>query len=309
MRKAARKLRQYRGPLLGIAAILICVAAFLFYNNRQNQTFGETVYRVFSDKIDEPVRAVFLTDLHQVSFGEGNAELIDGVRRLEPDLILIGGDMVNDQDTDLDVVLELCRGLVEIAPVYYGMGNHENVAVYGMNLYKEELEAAGVAAGEEGDFSQLIKDDTLLRGLEECGVTVLQNTSEQIKVNGNTLLIGGISTSVDGFWPYSGHFFTEFDDEGGDVYKILLSHFPSTVSRYLYDCSVDLALSGHNHGGIVRIPGIGGLISYDEGWFPENDAGKRQIGDTTLIISRGLGNHGRIPRICNRPELVVIDLF
>ncbi len=309
MRRIYEKLRQYKSLLLGTAAVLICVAAFWVYNNRQNQTFEETVYRIFSDKIDEPVRMVLLTDLHQVTFGAGNAELIEGVRRLDPDLILIGGDMVNDQNTDVNVAVELCKGLAEIAPVYYGMGNHENVAVYGMNLYKEDLEAAGIAAGEAGDFSQLVKDDTLLRGLEECGVTVLQNTSEKIQINGNTLLIGGISTSVDGFWPYSGKFFTEFDSEGGDEYKILLSHFPSTVSRYLDDCSVDLALSGHNHGGIVRIPGLGGLISYDEGWFPENDAGKRQIGDTTLIISRGLGNHGRIPRICNKPELVVIDLF
>lgn len=302
-------LRAVKGLLLFLLTVVLSVTLFFVWNHVRNKSLEITSYRIFSDKIDEPVRAVFLSDLHQASFGEENAELTDAVASQQPDVILIGGDMVNDERTNIELAVNLCAELAQIAPVYYGMGNHENKAVYGINLYEDDLEAAGVSPQDAGDFSQLVRDDSLFRGLEAHGVTVLQNTSASVEINGNRLLIGGVSTSVDAFWPYSGDFFMDFTSQKDAGFKILISHFPSTVSRYMDGFDVDLALSGHNHGGIVRIPGFGGLLSYDEGWFPSNDAGESHLGDMTFIISRGLGNHGMIPRIFNKPELVVIDLF
>ena len=286
----------------------LCFALFFVWNHFQNQSFDETFYRVFSQKINEPVRAVYLSDAHQVRFGEKNEKLLEHIRSLEPDIILLGGDLLNDVDPDVDYVIELCQKLVQIAPVFYGLGNHENKVIYDMDLYKDQLEEAGIEEGTE-DFSDLVVDRRLLDGLEQCGVTVLQNADEEIEVNGNRILIGGVSTNVDSFWPYSGKFYTAFDHKSESTFKILLSHFPGTVTQYLDDSTVDLALAGHLHGGIVRIPGLGGLKSADEGYFPEYDAGKFQIGNTQLIVGRGLGNHGAIPRILNKPEIVIVDLF
>ncbi len=303
-----KKSRILRDVLAAAGILILCLGLFLCWNLYENRSFENTYYNVFSDDIGETVRAVFLSDLHQASFGEDNQELVDEIKRLHPDLILTGGDMINEKDPDISCVVELCRRLTSIAPVYYGMGNHENTVVYGMDLTLQNLEGAGVPAEEEEDFSELIKDESLLTGLEEAGVIVLQNHFVRTEVNGNSIVIGGISTNIDAFWPYSGHFFSDFEAEPDTDFKILLSHFPYPVPRYLDDSSIDLALSGHNHGGIIRIPGIGALFSY-EGWFPEYTDGLTYINDIALIVSRGLGGHGWIPRICNKPELVVIDLY
>ena len=129
-----------------------------------------------------------------------------------------------------------------------------------------------------------------------------------VELKGNQVEIGGVATNISSFWPYSGQFITRFMEETPEAYKILICHRPEVVTEYLSDASIDLTLSGHNHGGIIRIPGVGGLVSDAEGLFPTYDGGWYKLDSMALVISRGLGGHGVVPRIFNPPELVILDI-
>ena len=288
---------------------LMIIACTLILNVIINRSFEVTYYRLFSEKLSSDIRIALLTDLHQTVYGEKNSELLDEIRGQSPDLILIAGDSINRRSPDLDYIIDLCRELTEIAPVYYGLGNHENEVIYGDDLNIEMLEKrADELPLDKEDLSPLIEDDRLLTELGKMGVHVLQNQAEEVDINGDRLLIGGISTNESSFWPYSGNFVTGFAEADDSFFKLLISHRPEPVMRYIPDYDIDLVVSGHNHGGQVRIPGIGGLFSPDEGFFPEYDGGYYRTHKLRMIVSRGLGNHSLFPRVFNRPELVIIDI-
>ena len=288
---------------------LLFVAVITVWSSWYNRMFEEKFYTIYSQKAEEPVRLILLTDLHQWRFGSHNEALTSRIEELRPDLILLGGDIINRKHTELSYVEELCRQLVEIAPVYYGLGNHENEVVYGMDLGKKSLEkSAGLLGDNIEDLTPLIKDSALLDKMEALGVHVVQNTCETAEIKGTAFSIAGISTNLSSFWPYSGEFIYQWVTEDEAPFKILISHRPEPAEEYLSDYPIDLIVSGHNHGGVVRIPGKGGLFSADDGFFPELDEGMIEMEAAALIISRGLGNHGIIPRINNRPELVIIDI-
>lgn len=297
--------------LTALIALGLCAAALFVWLYQSNRHFTETFYTLYSAKIDTPVRAVLLSDLHQAEFGAGNQELIARISQLSPDLILMAGDIVTaDSEGGADYAAELCGQLARIAPVYYGLGNHENSVVYGADLSQAFLTRQQTLLREAPeDFSPLIQDAALLNGLEQAGVTVVQNSAVTVEVGESRLTIGGVSTNLSSFWPHSGQFITEFARDEEDSFKLLICHRPDVAMEYLAEYPIDLTVSGHTHGGIIRIPGKGGLLSTDGGLFPEQDAGLLKNGAMDLIISRGLGGHGAVPRVFNPPELVVIDLF
>ena len=132
---------------LSLAVVAGVVAGWIVWSNR---TFEETFYLMDSWKVEEPMRLILLSDLHQKEFGPGNERLLERVQALKPDAILIAGDVVNKTKTDWSYAVDLCKGLVEIAPVYYGMGNHENEALYGQDLNKEFLEEKGIRYSSAG---------------------------------------------------------------------------------------------------------------------------------------------------------------
>lgn len=298
-----------RRMITAAVSALVVIVVFAVWVIRSNSTFGETFYTMDSYKIEEPVRIILLADMHQKSFDGGNETLISRIERLKPDAILLAGDIVNGKGADWNYALDLCEALVKIAPVYYGMGNHENEALYGEDLNKEFLEnSAGELGGSPEDFTPLLREDQVWKNLQEAGVHLLQNESVTVDINGNAVKIGGVGTNVSSFWPYSGQFITRFTGEDPEMFKILISHRPEVVTKYIGDYAIDLVVSGHNHGGIVRIPGVGGLVSEAEGLFPKYDGGWYESENMILLISRGLGEHGLIPRIFNQPELVVLDI-
>ncbi len=299
----ARKILKYISVLLVAAAV--CIGGLYIWSGIESRTISYSYYAVYPEHVVAPMRAVVLADLHQKEFGIGNQDLIDRIKELEPDMILIAGDTLNAKDPDVRYAVDLCTRLQAIAPVYFGMGNHDDIAVYGMALTKEDLDEIGYS-GE--DFSSLVVDGSLFSGLEKAGVTVLQNSSVTAEINGNTVLIGGMSTNMDAAWPYSGKFITRFMADDTAQCKIMISHYPEASARVFSGSSVDLVVSGHNHGGIIRLPGLGGLLSGDEGLFPKYDAGMKSLDGPELVISRGLGNHGIIPRLFNPPELVIVDI-
>lgn len=294
--------------LLGaVIAIAILVAAAVVWTMWSNSSFEETFYTVESYKIEEPIRVILLADLHQNSFGDGNQRLVSRIRALKPDAVLIAGDMVNKDDPDWDLAASLCKDLTEIAPVYYGMGNHENEALYGQDLNKDFLEASEDLLGDQPeDFTPLIQDTQGWEKLEDSGAYLLQNDSVTAEIKGNSVEIGGVGTNISSFWPYSGQFITQFIEDDSENFKILICHRPEAAAKYISDAAIDLTVSGHNHGGIIRIPGVGGLISSSLELFPKYDAGWFEFDSMALLISRGLGGH--TPRIFNPPELVVVDI-
>ena len=252
-----------------------------------------TYYSVTLDGISAPVRAVLLTDLHDKSYGENNSRLISKIRSQSPDVIFMAGDMIDSEadETDTENLLQLIETLCGIAPVYFSLGNHEQ--------------------------SYIKTDDTFLEKVENAGAAVVNDSYVDVTISGQPLRIGG--TMGHGF--YFGRTeeeFTSSDEyvflkefENTDTPTICLAHMPDTfIFNGAYNLwNVDLVLSGHTHGGLVRLPFVGGLYAPMQGWFPEYDRGYFRLGEhMQMIISAGLSGHGMLPRINNLPEIVVIDL-
>ena len=236
-------------------------------------------YTVESDKVNAPVRLVALTDYHGSGDGAG---LVQQTADLAPDAILLVGDMFA-VDTEVQQELQLLRGLAEIAPAYYVTGNHE---------YWEQ------------------NVPVLLAEIAQTGVTVLDQNCAGLTVNGQYINLCGIPD------PYA-YVDTEAAlaraaaDIQQEAFTILLAHRPELIDKYAATAAFDLVVSGHAHGGQVRIPLlVNGLYAPNQGWLPRYAGGLYEVDGTTLIVSRGLSNQRQmgVPRVFNRPEIVVIDL-
>ena len=248
--------------------------------------FVDTFYQVEDDKILYPMRIALLADLHLNEFGEDNIELVREIETLHPDIICMAGDMMNEDDPDTSVVVTLCRQLVNVAPVYFCYGNHEKQAI------------------RVDQTSQLNVE------LEQVGVHVLHNRYETIQVNGNVIDIGGLSANPGTMEAdYTQKFWQGYLKSPN--YRLLLVHYPTFFfsGGELVGEDIDMALCGHLHGGQVVIPFVGGLYHPIEGFLPEMTDGCHRVENTWVVISRGLGNHNRIPRVNNPPELVILDIY
>ena len=282
IRRRACLSRAVRAALLLVLAAALCAA-----NALGNRYFEVTVYQMQSSRVREGFRIALLSDLHNQEYGAGNYGLIEAVRQARPDLILLAGDMVNQDEEDLHVVLDLCGGLKRIAPVFYILGNHEGVPLY---------EKGGGDGGEALD-TQLI----------QLGIPVLYSGCEELVIHGNPVTLGVFP------WPASQA--EELDPaevqrlEGGSGFRIMASHYPSIFYETLFDADAELAVAGHYHGGQVRLPFVGGLYHVDDGLFPRYSGGQYALGRAQLVVSRGLGGHTWVPRVNNRPELVMIDVL
>ena len=230
-------------------------------------------------------KIVHLSDLHGHEYGEGNRELLGRVREQAPDLIVITGDLI-DQKSQLEMAPALARGLAGIAPTYYVTGNHEW--------------ALGTGAVKE------LK--TLLR---ECGVAVLSNQYQVLERGGDKLALAGVDDPngyADQTTPEE--LYAWIQGEAPGLFTLLLAHRNDHFGQYA-NAGYDFVMSGHGHGGIVRLPFVGGLMGTDRRFFPPWTAGVYTVGDSTLFVSRGLGNN-TVPfkgfRLFNRPELAVVEL-
>ena len=256
-------------------ALLVTLALFCW---RQNNALTVSRYEYTSDKVGRELDGftiVHLSDLHNHTFGAGQAKLLEEVAGLEPDLIVITGDLVDRRRTDLDPALALARGLTELAQVYYVTGNHE------------------------WSISPLDRQ-TLLEGLEEAGVTVLDDRA--VRMQEGFWLIGLSNQSL------RDSTLTGLMEGCGDgALTVLLAHQPQYLERYAA-AGVDLAFAGHAHGGQIRLPLIGGLYAPGQGFFPQLTQGLHTSGGTTLVISRGMGNSAFPLRLFNRPEIVALTL-
>lgn len=269
--------------ILGLFLFAICAILIKYQNKRP----VAAVYEVMAQKNTEAVTILLLSDLHNCSFGDGNELLLDQIRTVGPDVICMTGDMLNKDDSDTGIVCDLIQKASAIAPVYFSYGNHE-----------AEYETAF--------------DADLRPALESAGAHVLEKEYEDIEINGQAVRIGGLygygmptQTEFDG---EEQRFLEEFQET--DSYKILLCHMPAAWIQWgsLDFWDVDLILAGHTHGGQIKVPFLGGMYAPDQGWFPDFTDGCIQKDGKALIVSAGLGSEGLVPRINNKPQIVVIEV-
>ena len=281
--KTKGKKHRGRGCLtaLIILALIAAAAAFLIKDSRDDLEISR--YEVKSQKLPESFdgfKIVQLSDLHGAEFGEDGMELVEKVKELEPDIIALTGDFVTDEG-DLAAVEKLAARLTELCPVYFVSGNHE----FGSGL--------------------AVKVRNIL---ERAGVKYLSNEYLTISRGEDGILLGGVDDPLayaDMLSP--DELAQKMNDAAPDAFKILLGHRNYWMTEYP-ELPVDLIFCGHAHGGLIRIPGVGGLIGTDRRLFPDFDAGQFNNGRYTLIVSRGLGNSVSIPRVFNRPEIVCVEL-
>lgn len=281
--KTKGKKHRGRGCLtaLIILALIAAAAAFLIKDSRDDLEISR--YEVKSQKLPESFdgfKIVQLSDLHGAEFGEDGMGLVEKVKELEPDIIALTGDFVTDEG-DLAAVEKLAARLTELCPVYFISGNHE----FGSGL--------------------AVKVRNIL---ERAGVKYLSNEYLTISRGEDEILLGGVEDPLayaDMLSP--DELAQKMNDAAPDAFKILLGHRNYWMTEYP-ELPVDLIFCGHAHGGLIRIPGVGGLIGTDRRLFPDFDAGQFNNGRYTLIVSRGLGNSVSIPRIFNRPEIVCVEL-
>ncbi len=273
---------------------LICIAEWM----REIHTFVVTHYEIVSPKLqswEKEKKFLVLSDLHNTSYGKENTKLLETIYKEHPDLILIAGDMlVGKTNQDTAVAQRLVERLAEICPVYYANGNHE----YRMKIYPE------------------IYGDTFTEykaALVEKGVTFLENTSEKIVLDGVEITLSGLEIDKKYYSKRKRYSYPlkEMKQQIGESdqksYQILLAHNPMYMSTYL-KWKADLILSGHLHGGVVRIPGVGGVITPQFKLFPHYSGEHRKKEKTDVVVSRGLGTHTIKIRFLNTAELIVLHM-
>ena len=274
MKRRSRRARR-------VILILILVLAALILDGRLRLTTTEYVLAFDSLPGEfDGFRVVQLSDVHGAQFGAGNARLLRAVAAAEPDLIVLTGDLA-DQYTDLEVTDRLLEGLGEIAPVYYVSGNHE----WSEGLL-EPLQAL----------------------FQRRGVRYLRNEYLPLERDGAQIVLAGVE-DPNGWrdMPKPDQLTARLRETWPEEFVLLLGHRNDFLEKYP-TLPVDLVLCGHAHGGVIRIPGLGGLLGTDRSLFPDYTAGVYSGKNYRMLVSRGLGRMRGIPRIFNNPEVVVVTL-
>lgn len=279
--------------LIGVI-ICICIAEWI----REIVTFKVTHYDIKSDKLNKlnhERKIVFLSDLHNNRYGKNNEKLFDAVKEQNPDLILVGGDMlVGKANIPSKVAEDFVSKLMEICPVYYANGNHEQR----MKVYPETF---GTAFQEYKD--RLIKS----------GVTFVENENVDFNWDGCQVKIHGLEIPVKYYKKFCKQTLPvdvvreQIGEPELNCYNILLAHNPTYVSTYL-EWGADLILSGHFHGGVVRIPKLGGIITPQWHMFPKYSGELTKENEKYVVVSKGLGAHTLKIRFLNPAEIVVLHI-
>lgn len=269
-----RKKHRWILPVLAILVILTLIAL--------DERLILRTYTVVSPKLTAEVRLAVVTDFHS---SDNADDVVAMVASCAPDAVLLVGDLFDDdtQNRPTERTLSLMRQLSALYPCYYVSGNHE--------AWTGEM-------------------DALYQQTEEAGVTVLRMSSGVLTVRGQRIALCGVPDPYE--MVFSGAPDTEeqlrqaLEDVDSADFTVLLAHRPELLAKYA-QFPLDLVVSGHAHGGQVRIPGVlNGLYAPNQGWFPKLAGGAYTQDGTTLIVSRGLAVRTRLPRIFNRPEVVLV---
>ena len=266
--------------------VILCLGIWTLWGNIALEV---NEYEIVSDRIPEAFagfRIAQVSDLHNKDFGEGYGQLLTLLSEINPDIIVVTGDLIDSRQTDLDIALEFAWQAGKIARVYYVSGNHE---------------------------ARVPEYEDLKIGLVKAGVVILENQKVEITREGESITLMGIedpSFQEDYLFGDSESVARQAIENlqnESDGYTILLSHRPELFDLYV-ETEMNLVFSGHAHGGQFRLPFVGGLVAPNQGFFPKYDAGQFTEENTTMIVSRGVGNSIIPIRFNNRPEIVLVTL-
>lgn len=271
--------KKKRGMLLLLAAVLLAGAVGMGLDSRP----VVRRYEVASGKLTGRVRLVFLSDLHSCDYGPGQSELLELVEEARPDLVLLGGDWVDDEMDRLppERAYAAARALAERWPTYYVTGNHE------------------IWSGQAAEIKA---------ALAALGVTVLSGEQAAVQVRGQPIQICGLDDPAAGESAWREELEAAGRAREEAAFTLLLTHRPERIGDY---GGFDLTLAGHAHGGQWHVPGlVNGLLAPDQGLFPAYAGGAYPVeGGGTMIVSRGLAREStRAPRFYNPPEVVAVEL-
>lgn len=271
--------------------IIAAVSALSVWIAWDNARIVLTEIKVESERLPESFdgyRIAHISDLHNDEFGERNERLIALLKAAEPDMIAVTGDLLDSRRQNLKKALNFVQQAMKIAPCYYVTGNHESRAE-GYKELEKEMEKAGVV---------LLRDKTVMLEKGGARIRLIGVDDPRFKIQSNKKSeIEALMTGVlEGL----------LEESEKEEFKLLLSHRPELFEVYCAQ-GVDLALTGHVHGGQFRLPFIGGLVGAPHMFFPEYDAGLYTEGSTNMVVSRGLGQSIIPFRINNPPEVVLIE--
>ncbi len=269
--------------LLACTALLILLLFFAFYNGLIVRK-----YNIISEKVsaDEAIRIALITDLHSHVYGKNQTKIISLIKKQNPDIIALAGDIADDEASIEGTKLFL-EGLKGFKPTFYVTGNHE--------FWSDDIE-------------------NIKATIRKYGVTILENGYSQVKIKNSNIIVGGIDDPEAAVYDKPGlNLQKEMNDNFSQLkdkadFKILLAHRPELIELYK-KFSFDLVLSGHAHGGQIRIPFIlNGLFAPNQGWFPRYAGGIYKHNSLIHIVSRGVSYNPYLPRIFNPPEVVIINI-
>jgi len=277
-----------------IAIIVVILMAEII---RELHTFVITRYRLSSPKLAdlrENLKIIVLSDLHDRSYGMGNEKLLAAIRLENPDAIMVVGDMlVTRKPTSYIKVQAFLTEVAKICPIYYSNGNHEQRLKENPEVY--------------GSYEEYVEE------LIPAGIRMLENDSVYIKVNSVRIRVSGLELPSEAYRRFGRKAMSAkalrnlLGEADLDSYQILLAHDPAHYPAYKR-WGADLVLSGHTHGGIIRIPNWRGVITPQGRLFPKYSGGLYKEGSQAFVVSRGLGTHTVNVRLLNQPELIVLTL-
>ena len=272
--------------IISLIVILLLFCGFYLYF--QNTALQVTKFLIVDSKIPKSFnnyRIIQLSDFHNTTSKKLTNQLVEEITREEPNIIVITGDLIDSRRTNVDVAIDFLGKIKDISPIYYVSGNHESrISEY--ETLKKEMNDLGINLLDNEVIEIQKKDDIInLIGIDD------PSFSNTIEVDDCEIIEDQIKS-------------VNYDE---NFYTILLSHRPEAFKTYVNE-NINLIFSGHAHGGQIRLPFIGGIFVPNQGFFPKYTSGKYEEKNTTMIVSRGIGNSLFPFRINNRPELIVVDL-
>lgn len=284
-----------------ISGVIVLMGGYVYYKYK-SEDIEIASYEVQNRKIPKvfnEFKIVQISDLHNRSFGTDNNILLEKIDKLKPNIVCITGDLIDSTNKDFSIALKLIDELSRKYQVYNIIGNHEQKVM--INKYKE-----------------LYKD--YFKQLKSKNIISLENEKVKIQIGNDFINIYGLVVPYK-YYPYlfnKNYKNKKLDFNKNDIekqlgkinnkeYNVLLAHTPFFFEGYS-NWGADLVLAGHVHGGIIRLPIKGGLLSPNREFFPKYDLGEYNIDKSTMILTKGLGGSRMIPRVNCKPEIVEITL-
>ena len=278
--------------LLLLSALIIFFAVNIIVSNFI-LTYNE--YTVETEKIKGQTTFVAISDSEGRVFGENNSRLAEKVKNANPEFVMILGDMVDNENGDYSGVVALCKTLAKDYPVYYTIGNHE----------------LSFSESQKGKYLENLKN-----AINSTGATMLANEMTDFKTeDGDKITIAGVKQ-----FPFFEYYAPDYDNEENKLfqkylsqeddshYSILMCHCPETYIWGFDEYNIALMVCGHTHGGLFRIPFVGGVYAPEQGFMPKYTKGYYSNGNANMLISAGLNNSQNIPRLFNPLDVMVVTL-